>query len=586
MNAIDAQVLTKIYENPGITQRELMNLVGLSLGKVNSVIHDFIEKKLITRELKFIEEGRQLIKNSKTKRAIILAAGFGMRMVPISGQITKGMLRVNGEKLIERQILQLNQCGITDITIVVGFKKEQYEYLIDKYHVKLVVNSEYSEKNNLISLGMVKECLSDCYIIPCDVYFKKNPFSTFELYSWYLLSETREIGTHFSCNKKLDLIECRSDEEGNVPIGLGYITAEDSDSFKQKVSELIQSKAHNSDFWEICLFDFEKKIISAKFDKKENAFEINNYDDLRKLDVNSPDLESEPLKIIEKSLGVSQSEIKNIQILKKGMTNRSFKFICQNKKYIMRIPGEGTEQLINRKNEAKVYESLKEFGLTDQVKYINPTNGYKLTEFIEGARNCDANNFDEVSQCMKVLRKFHELNIKVDQCFDLFGQLEFYEKLLPNGSSVYPDYYETKKNVEKLIKYVKKRTKKSVLCHIDANADNFIFFPGKNGESQLRLIDWEYAGMQDPDLDIAMFAIYAMYNRAQVDQLIDSYYVEGCSEKIRNKIYCYISISGLLWSNWCEYKSSLGVEFGEYSLWQYHYAKEYFKIVSDKQILG
>jgi thiamine kinase-like enzyme len=101
----------------------------------------------------------------------------------------------------------------------------------------------------------------------------------------------------------------------------------------------------------------------------------------------------------------------------------------------------------------------------------------------------------------------------------------------------------------------------------------------ENGEEEIRLIDWEYAGMQDPHVDIAMFCIYSGYSREQVERLIDAYFPEGCTEAIRTKIYCYISACGLLWSNWCEYKRNLGVEFGEYSICQYRYAKDYYRIV-------
>ena len=79
-----------------------------------------------------------------------------------------------------------------------------------------------------------------------------------------------------------------------------------------------------------------------------------------------------------------------------------------------------------------------------------------------------------------------------------------------------------------------------------------------------------------------MFCIYAMYDRPQVDALIDAYFPEGCKNELRIKIYCYIAACGLLWSNWCEYKSRLGVEFGEYSLKQYRYAKDYYKLVKQE----
>lgn len=88
--------------------------------------------------------------------------------------------------------------------------------------------------------------------------------------------------------------------------------------------------------------------------------------------------------------------------------------------------------------------------------------------------------------------------------------------------------------------------------------------------------------MQDPHVDLAMFCIYSFYDRKQVDELIDMYFNKECTKKTRIKIYCYIAAGGLLWSNWCEYKRALGVEFGEYSLRQYRYAKEYYKIVQDE----
>ena len=104
----------------------------------------------------------------------------------------------------------------------------------------------------------------------------------------------------------------------------------------------------------------------------------------------------------------------------------------------------------------------------------------------------------------------------------------------------------------------------------------------ENEEEKIKLIDWEYAAMQDIHLDIAMFCIYSMYNRQQVDNLIDIYFENKCDQQTRIKIYCYISMCGLLWSNWCEYKYTLGVEFGKYSLAQYRFAKDYYNIVIEE----
>ena len=88
--------------------------------------------------------------------------------------------------------------------------------------------------------------------------------------------------------------------------------------------------------------------------------------------------------------------------------------------------------------------------------------------------------------------------------------------------------------------------------------------------------------MQDPHVDLAMFCIYSGYDRRRTDRLIDEYFQGKCSREIRIKIYCYIAAAGLLWSNWCEYKRRLGVEYGEYALAQYDYARTYCGIVQEE----
>ncbi|GHS98387.1 hypothetical protein AGMMS50276_20080 [Synergistales bacterium] len=174
------------------------------------------------------------------------------------------------------------------------------------------------------------------------------------------------------------------------------------------------------------------------------------------------------------------------------------------------------------------------------------------------------------------------MRLTTEHVFDLFGQIEFYESLW-DGVSCYEDYHWTKETVTRLKPFVDSIDKDWTLAHIDAVPDNFLFCPMQDDAEaveEIRLIDWEYAGMQDPHIDIAMFAVYALYDKEQVDQLIDCYFQsERCSEITRLKIYAYIAACGLLWSNWCEYKRQFNVEFGEYALRQYCFAKKYSDIV-------
>lgn len=500
-----------------------------------------------------------------------------MRMAPINTEVSKGMLEVKGEVLVERMIRQLQERGITDITIVVGFMKEQYEYLMDQYQVDLVVNAQYVKRNNLYSLYLARRCLENAYIIPCDIWCEKNPFQTWELASWYLVQEEKSRESNIFINGKGHLVRTRGQETGNKMVGIAYLNAETARIVEARLEKMAGNRKYDDSFWEEALWEGDRFLVSGKLDKGYSAREINTYEDLREIDATTKHLESDVIKLIADVFHAKVNEIINIEVLKKGMTNRSFQFSYQDKKYIMRIPGEGTDSLINRRQEHEVYLAIQGEKLCDKIYYLNPENGYKITEYLEGVRTCDPYNKEDVGRCMRFLREFHGRKIKVSHTFDLYGKIEYYQQLWGGGASCYRDYPETKEHVFQLKNYVDSMDKELVLTHIDAVPDNFLL-RGK----EIYLIDWEYAGMQDPHLDIAMFAAYAMYRREYVDQLIDAYFDGRCLQQVRIKIYCYLAAVGLLWSNWCEYKSRLGVEFGEYSLRQYRFAKDYYKIVQEE----
>lgn len=275
-------------------------------------------------------------------------------------------------------------------------------------------------------------------------------------------------------------------------------------------------------------------------------------------------------------LGKKKEDISNIMPVKSGMTNYSITFECDRKKYIFRIPGEGTGELINRQNEADVYDTIKNIDFSDSIIYFDAATGYKLTQYIDGARVCNSGCQTDVKKCMQKLRTFHQMKLVVNHEFDIFERIQFYENLRQGKKSVYVDYAKTKENVFVLQKYINKTAKEKVLCHIDSVADNFLFTKEK-----VYMIDWEYAAMQDPHIDIAMFCIYSGFSKDRIDETIDYYFEGTCSKETRTKIYCYIAAAGLLWSNWCEYKEGLGIVFGQYAINQYMYAKQFYQIAID-----
>lgn len=283
---------------------------------------------------------------------------------------------------------------------------------------------------------------------------------------------------------------------------------------------------------------------------------------------------SEIISLLSDILCTSEDNIELVNVLKSGLTNSSYLFQHDYKKYIFRCPGKGSKYLINRHQEADVYRKISSANISDKVVYIDPVKGYKITEYIEGARACNPHNVSDVVKCMQKLKNFHELKLEVRHEFDLFECINFYESLRKGNVSEYADYDMVKQNVLSLKSYIDKNVHHICLSHIDAIPDNFLII----NNQEVCIIDWEYAAMQDPHVDIAMFAIYSGYNKEEVDRLIDIYFSGICNKYIRTKIYAYVSVCGLLWSNWCEYKHTLGANFGDYAKTQYEYAKGYYDI--------
>jgi len=591
-----------LLDNPGATQRELAAATKLSLGLVNSTLKESLEAGLIEYNqnkrgnISITKKGQKQLDVYKVKNAIILAAGFGSRFVPLTYEKPKGLLKVYGQPMIERQIEQLIEKGINEIIIVVGYKKESFDYLIDKYGVKLIYNPEYGSKNNLSSLYCAREWLDNSYILMSDFYIESNIFNLYESRSWYscvyIKDNTGEWYVTASATDKIESIKVGGKDSWAL-IGPAYFTSALSGVFRAHLIDYYSRPGTSDYYWEQILIDYIKTMPIYMNKQTGNVLEFENLEELRLFDHTYNDTSnSKIMKTIANIFNCTEDKILDIKPIKIGMTNHSFTFTFNGTKYIMRIPGEGTDKMIDREQEYRVYEIVSKLNLCDDVVHIDPETGYKVTKFLESARVCNPLDINDVKTCMQKLREFHSMKLNVDHTFDIFERIEYYESLWLTPESYFSDYQETKDNVMSLKTHIDSAGKDWVLTHIDAVPDNFLFEETDKGQ-KIRLIDWEYSGMQDPHVDIAMFAVYAMYDREQVEALIDSYFDsspchceeqsdaaihKGCSKDTRLKIYAYIAMCGMLWSNWCEYKSHMGVEFGEYSLRQYRFAKDYYRI--------
>ncbi|MBO4899345.1 MAG: phosphotransferase [Lachnospiraceae bacterium] len=527
------------------------------------------------------------------ERAIIMAAGKGERLRPATETTPKPLLKVNGVRMLDGLIENLRNNGIKEIHVVVGYKKEQFiEWNKDYPEIDIIINPYYETANNISSLYVARDFLENAMILDGDQIVSDSSIlhPDFDI-SGYSAALIDGYSDEWILTVDGGIItECSRDggTAGWRLFSVSRWNREDGRLLRQLVEREFANK-HNTDiYWDdIAMFCYPD-LFQLGIDpvRAGGIIEIDTYDELLQYDhsyssegtVSYLELPENALIVASEALGVGTESINDISVMKKGMTNRTYTFSCKNDRYIIRIPGEGTDKLIDRNKEVAVYKAIKNKGYCDDVIYINSNNGYKITRFLSSTRVCDANSIPDLRKCMDLLRKLHEDSVHVDYEFDIFERISFYEELWNGEPSVYKDYLSTKQHVYELKDYIEAQVEKKCLAHIDSVPDNFLFYVDADGTERLQLIDWEYAGVQDPHVDIAMFCIYSLYDRSETDRLIDIYFEGDCAPETRIKIYCYMSVCGLLWSNWCEYKRILGVEFGEYSIAQYNYAKDYYTL--------
>ena len=576
-----------LKENPHCTQRELAQKMDLSLGTVNTLIKECIQNKLLapgksmagTCEL--TDKGLEFLQNFQVDGALIIAAGFGSRFVPLTFETPKGLLEVFGERMIERQIRQLHEAGVYDITIAVGYLKEKFEYLIDKYQVKLLYNPEYSCKNTLATIYRARKVLQgrNMYVLSSDNWLRENMFHSYECGAWYASSymegETSEWV--LSYNKKGRITDVQiGGRDCWVTYGPVYFSREFSDKFLPLLEKAYHTPGTEQFYWEhVLMQNIHHLEMDINRQPENQVYEFENLEELRQFDPRyQTRSDNKALELVSTVFQIPESDIHNIRCLKSGMTNKSFLFQIKDRHYICRIPGPGSELLVNRRQEAASYEAIRDLGISEHVVYLDSRTGYKISEYYEGSHNARADHPEEMKACMAILRKLHGSEITVSHSFDIRERIDFYERICMAGKgTLFEDYDSVREKMDRLMDRLERLNRPKTLSHIDSNPDNFLCLP----DGSIRLIDWEYAGMCDPLIDISMCAIYVYYKEEQMNQLAELYLERPANDEERMVIYSYAALGGFLWALWAIYKASLGEEFGEYTLIMYRYAKDYYK---------
>lgn len=273
-------------------------------------------------------------------------------------------------------------------------------------------------------------------------------------------------------------------------------------------------------------------------------------------------------------------ELTEISLMTKGATNRSYLVRALSGNYVLRVPGKGSDEMIDRHLECEVYSLIKDCGISDKAVYINPENGIKISIYHSDSRFLNLINENEIKTFLKTVKNFHKCNIKCSAEYDFYENIQKYE-VLRNSLSCFDDYEKVKNNIFSMKEFTDSHRSMYTLIHNDLSCENCLFFSDENNEDKCILIDFEYAAMQCPAADIAYFCVFSSLDETSTDKIIQYYYEDECDSDKYAQVYAYIALNAFLHSNWLEFKISLEDERKnerrQESVSAYNMAKLYYK---------
>lgn len=218
-------------------------------------------------------------------KAIILAAGMGTRLRPLTLESPKPLVKVNGKPMIETQIECLLEKGIRDIKIAVGYLKEEFYYLAEKYNVELIHNDKYDMYNNIYTMYLLREHLPDSYVIEGDVYLYNNfidpDINKSTYFTFYKENFNNEYIFKFDKNDKIyDMYV--GNNSGYILCGVSYWSLTDGNIIVKKLEETVGSGDFESLFWDDVVMQNKENLnmYIKKIDSKD-CFEIDTEEDLK-----------------------------------------------------------------------------------------------------------------------------------------------------------------------------------------------------------------------------------------------------------------------------------------------------------------
>ena len=271
-----------------LTQRELAEATQMSLSTVNRTINLLSERNMIDGE-GITATGYAALEPYRVQRAVFIAAGFGSRLVPITLNTPKPLVRVKGTRMIDTLLDAVVKAGIEEIYIVRGYLGEQFEQLLHKYpNIKFIENPLYNQANNISSALCARHLLKNAYVLEADLVLYNPELIQKYKYTSNYLGVPVEVTDDWCFESKNRIITKLGIGGRNCHhmFGISYWNEEDGIKLCSDIKSVYEMPGGKERYWdqvplEYCLQNYQVEVRNCTF---EDIIEIDSFSDLKKLD--------------------------------------------------------------------------------------------------------------------------------------------------------------------------------------------------------------------------------------------------------------------------------------------------------------
>ena len=271
-----------------LTQRQLEEMVDYSLGTINRTLKELNSSNFVVNGM-ITEKGFEALEPYRAKRAIFIAAGFGSRMVPITLNTPKPLVRVQGKRIIDGLIDACLEAGINDIYVVRGYLAEQFDQLLYKYPMlKFLENPIYNEANNIASSMCARYLLSSAYVLEADlVLYNPRIIKKYHYTSDFLgIKKERTDDWCFEVKNGVIVEEKVGGTNCWQMVGISYWNEEDGHKLCNDIKETYDQPGGKERYWEQVPLVFCKKNYKVEIREcfEEDIIEIDTFRELKAID--------------------------------------------------------------------------------------------------------------------------------------------------------------------------------------------------------------------------------------------------------------------------------------------------------------